>query len=284
MTKELNYGAAAVVTAVLALSFFAAAPAYACGGGCGGGSDDTDNSVYVGVSNSGTIMNITTALSNTGGNVAGGSQGGDATDAGNGGSGGDANVSYGEANGGNGGYGGDANGGEAGPGGLVQTGDAEANAGSMNSLNTTDIEIEQADCGCDREVQGWYDEWGNFHQFRRGDVDNSVVVEVENEGAIIDMTTAGSNSGLNAAEGSEGGDATDAGKGGSGGEANAEAWYSECGCDVYGGHANAGHGADGGDVNGGAGGVGGTIVTGEARSNAGSINIMNTVLVRVLGR
>jgi hypothetical protein len=285
MTKTtLGIGAAAV----MAVSLFAAAPAYAWGGdggGCGGcGGSETNNSVNIVVANSGEVLNITSAKASTGGNWAGGSFGGDAGNGAEGGDGGNASVDgLGEANGGNGGNGGyGGQGGNGGAGGLVETGDAEADAGTQNMVNSTDIDVAQADCGCDNEVHGWYDEWGNFHQFRQRDVDNSINIGVLNAGGVLNETEAKAKTGYNDAEGSEGGEGGNGDQGGNGGDADAAAWESECGCDAYGGHANAGdagHGGVGG--NGGNGDVGGTIRTGRASSNSGTVNVVNTTLIRV---
>lgn len=322
MTKTIGYGAALVMGAALVLSFGAATPAFACeqgcdgggwGGGCwwgcSGGEMEVDNSVSITVSNSGTINNETEAEASTGGNYADGSYGGDGGkqkgDGGNGGDGGDAegdgsNVGGMGGNGGSTGNGG--NGGDAGPGGLVQTGDAEANAGSVNTLNTTEIEVEG--CGCDESapVNGWW---------RKIKKDNSVGVTVANSGTINNETEAEAKTGKNDADGSYGGDGGkqkgDAGNGGDGGDATGSDeecgwcgggcgnwcgggcgyWCAPTGCDgcdngsnVGGDAGQGGHAGSGGD--GGAGDVGGTVVTGNARSDSGAVNVMNTVLVRVL--
>jgi hypothetical protein len=282
MTKAMGLTAGAVV----AVALLAASPAFADGHrwddcGC---SDETDNSVTIKVWNMGAIMNMTGAVANTGGNYAGGSYGGNGGDGAEGGHGGDANVDgYGLAEGGNGGEGGEGGeGGNGGPGGLVETGDATANAGSMNTVNSTDIDVEQADCGCDDEMDGWYDALGNFHPYRNGDVNNTVEIEVENEGVVADATVAGANSGENQADGSYGGNGGNGDEGGHGGEANASQGETGCGCDVYPGQAHAGNGAMGGHGgNGGVGDVGGTIRTGRAMADAGTINVVNTNLIRV---
>ena len=167
--------------AVVAVALLAASPAFAGErdwNGCGC-ADDTNNSVTIKVWNMGAILNSTGAVANTGGNYAGGSHSGDGGNGAEGGNGGDANVDgYGLAEGGSGGQGGNGS-----AGGLVETGDASANAGSMNTVNSTDIDVTQADCGCDEEMQGWYDSLGNFHPYKNEDVNNKVKIEVENEGA-----------------------------------------------------------------------------------------------------
>ncbi len=300
MTKiQLGYSAA-IVGATLAFGAFAfAAPAFAathCDDWCGGG--DENNSVYISVTNDGKIDNKTEAKADTGGNWAGGSYGGDGGSAGDGGKGGDAAVAGGggwcweccntcggsdsEANGGDGGNGGDANGGDAGPGGLVTTGDADASAGTVNTLNTVDIEVEG--CGCEEEPECCIPPW------LRRDVDNHVKVKVKNDGKIENKTKAKAETGDNDADGSFGGDGgcecDGAGDGGDGGDAHVGDDGDGCGCEWdFGGGAgtaNGGDGGNGGDANGGDGGVGGTVVTGDARSEAGTVNLMNTILIRVL--
>lgn len=296
MTNTAKFGAAVATASAMVLSQMAAIPAYACeydfcdwyGGG------DTDNSVVINISNSGSISNVTTAKASTGSNWAGGSEGGDAGEGGEGGEGGDAyaggeggydnwscddecggypypQVGGGEAIGGNGGMGGNSNGGAGGAGGAVVTGDAHADAGTENALNT--VEVEVSGCGCDDEGEGYVHPW-----FRR-EVDNSITVNLSNSGSISNETEAKAKTGYNDADGSEGGDADDAGNGGEGGDAEAAGGFWGWG-DA--GLAVGGEGGHGGESNGGAADVGGTILTGDAHSDAGTINIMNTVLVRVL--
>ena len=289
MTRQMNYGAAVATIAALTMSVFAAVPAsaFACESWCGGGTTNTDNSVYINVSNSGTITSNTDAKASTGGNWAGGSFGGDAGKGGSGGDGGnadadpsgkcDCNPSVGNATGGNGGDGGSGgNGGDAGPGGLVDTGSATANAGSLNTLNSTEIDVQAADCGCnnDHHVDGW----GR----RTTNTDNSVDVYVSNSGNIYSDTDAKAKTGDNSAEGSFGGDGKKGGSGGDGGDAYAGGGWLDWDGHPVGGDANGGdggHGGAGGD--GGRGDVGGTVRTGAAESNSGSINLMNSTIVRV---
>ena len=287
----MSYGAALATIAALVMSVFAALPAsaFACESWCGGGGEtNTDNSVYISVSNSGSINSDTDAKASTGGNWAGGSEGGDGAKGGKGGSGGDAgnddgcgecwSGGSGDANGGDGGNGGNGgSGSNGGAGGLVDTGNAEANAGSLNVLNSTDIEVQAADCGCgdnDHHQHGWS---------RGGDrnTDNSVDVYVTNSGSIYSDTDAKATTGKNDAEGSSGGDGAKGGKGGSGGDAEGGDGFWEYDS-YYGSSSNAGNGGDGGEGGeGGSGDVGGTIRTGRAEANAGSINVMNSTIVRV---
>ncbi|MBI5457001.1 hypothetical protein HY969_04670 [Candidatus Kaiserbacteria bacterium] len=285
MTKTMKVGAV-IGTLAMVLSQFAAVPAYACEyWWCG---SDVDNSVTITVSNSGTINNETEAKADTGDNDADGSYGGDSDDGGDGGDGGRAKVEGGldwnwcecddsgsEANGGVGGNGGDSNGGNAGPGGLVDTGDASAEAGTVNTLNTVDIEV--VGCGCEEE------ETDDCCGGGRGDVDNRVVITLSNSGTINNETEAKADTGDNDADGSYGGDSDDGGDGGDGGNAKVEGDDGEnCDCvPPSGGNANAGGGGEGGDTNGGSSDVGGTIRTGDARSESGTVNLMNTVLIRV---
>ncbi|MFZ2707002.1 MAG: hypothetical protein WAY88_02640, partial [Minisyncoccia bacterium] len=267
---------------------------YACESTCGDwdlGGDD--NSVYIKVSNDGYISNTTSAKADTGDNKAGGSYGGDAENAGDGGNGGDASVDGGvqwcgecgsgsgsTATGGEGGNGGNSNGGNAGDGGYVVTGDASAEAGTANSLNSTDVEVEG--CGCDEDQN----ECSCIPPWFRRDVDNSVKIKVYNDGYISNETKAKADTGDNKAKGSYGGDAGYGGDGGDGGEAEVGDEEEGCGCewDLGGsaGEAVGGDGGNGGHSNGGEGGQGGTISTGEARSEAGTINMMNTTVIRVV--
>lgn len=282
----MNYGAAVATISALVLSVFAAAtPAFAWGGH-NGGSNSTDNSVVITVSNKAEVVNTTSAKASTGGNWAGGSEGGDGEEAGNGGNGGDAEgAGKGDNNGGVGGEGGNGgNGGNGGAGGLITTGNAEANAGTMNTVNTTDIEVEQADCGC-AQTSGKKHKRGN-----RTTVDNTVEVGVSNSGGVTNTTDAYAKTGYNDAEGSEGGDGDDAGNGGNGGNAEEGSSYNRGsrghgyghGSNKGGGDNNGGAAGNGGNGgNGGDGNVGGTIVTGHALSNAGTVNVLNTTLIRV---
>lgn len=232
MTRNVK-AALASVTA-LAMVFAFATPAAAA-----------VNSSYIKVeiSNSGSIENYTKASSNTGENWAGGSKGG------RGGSGGDVGVdgsgefNNGAAEAGNGGHGGNAS-----AGGLVHTGDAMADAGTMNSLNTNDVQIDL------------YGEDMNSSKLK---------VELENGeecgcNTIANETRARARTGDNDAEGSKGG------KGGYGGDVEASSG------DNNNGGAVAGHGGHGG-----AGGLGGEVRTGHAVSNAGVVNMLNNSIVRV---
>ncbi|MDO8435508.1 MAG: hypothetical protein Q7S89_02390 [bacterium] len=198
-------------------------------------------SITLNIINRGSITNTTQADSHTGQNLALGSVGGDG---GNGGvvDGGTGSENNGGASAGNGG-----NGGNGGAGGLVQTGDASADAGSENGLNGTDAEIA-FDCDC-------------------GDI-NSVTIEatVDNEDAantIDNLTQGRARTGQNLALGSAGG------TGGAGGAVQTDGSENN-------GGASAGTGGSGGT-----GGLGGTIGTGNASSNSGSVNLLNTTLLRV---
>ncbi len=289
MTKTMNYGAAVATIAAL-LSLTAALPAFA------DYNDseidvDMDNDVKITVQNSAFVINSTTAEASTGGNWAGGSYGGNGAKGGKGGYGGnadadaDADADYGDAdadadaNGGYGGTGGDGgNGGAGGAGGTISTGDAEANAGTMNQINSTDIKVEG--CGCHTDL----DDVENFDDVDY-DVDNEVKIEVLNEGALVNVTDAYAKTGWNWAEGSFGGNGANGGKGSTGGDADADA-DADANDE---GDANADAEADGGEAgagghggNGGEGGEGGLIVTGNAVTNSGTVNLINSLLIRVI--
>lgn len=201
----------------------------------------TSGSITITICNRGSITNSTTANSSTGGNTAGGSVGG------RGGRGGDVDPAGNENNGGaSAGNGG--NGGNGGAGGLVNTGNATAEAGTVNDLNGTDAEVA-LDCDC-------------------GDINSATInVVVDNNGIannILNTTRARARTGENLAQGSTGGDAGNGGEveGGSGNENN--------------GGASAGTGGAGG-----AGDIGGTVFTGNAVSTAGTINRLNTTRIHV---
>ena len=232
-STTLNRAVALSMTAALVLSLLAVAmPASAA---------MNSSSIKIEVENSGSIDNYTSARASTGGNWAGGSEGGE------GGSGGDIEVDDGDNNNGGALAGEGGNGGNAGIGGTVFTGDADAEAGTLNSLNATDVDV---------------DLWGE-------DMNSSEVkVEVENEdcgcNSIDNTTRAKARTGGNDAAGSEGGE------GGSGGEVEVDDG------DNNNGGAEAGDGGSGG-----AGAGGGWIETGIATSLSGSVNVLNTTLVRV---
>lgn len=96
--------------------------------------DPPTSSITVIICNSGTIINLTTARSSTGGNTAGGSVGG------HGGRGGDVdpvgNFNNGGASAGSGG-----SGGNGGRGGAVHTGKANSTASTENVLNETSVRV-----------------------------------------------------------------------------------------------------------------------------------------------
>ena len=200
--------------------------------------------ITITTTNRGAILNLTAADSHTGNNTAGGSTGG------SGGTGGDV-TSAGSENNGGASAGNGGNGGNGGAGGLVQTGNASADAGTANDLNNTDVGVD-VNCDC-------------------GDV-NSVTLDVTTDNSrtspldnvIANLTAARARTGDNNADGSIGGNAGNGGKvdGGAGSENN--------------GGAKAGTGGAGGS-----GGLGGTVLTGNASSTAGTINMLNTTMVRV---
>ena len=202
-------------------------------------------SITIRVCNSGTIGNTTTALSSTGGNFGGGSVGG------RGGRGGSVNATLGNENNGGASGGNGGSGGSASAGGFVQTGNASADAGTLNDVNSTDAEVEG--CDCPGDINGLTIE---------ANIDNNRVAPTQNH--INNFTDARSRSGANVALGSDGGNAGDGGvvTSGAGNENN--------------GGASAGTGGTGcsGDV-------GGTIVTGNSNSTSGAINLLNNTFIRV---
>ena len=193
--------------------------------------DDTvinDNEAYVG--------NVVMAGANTGGNDAGGSYGG------NGGRGGDIRNSGDDVDDSTTGNGG--NGGSGDVGGTIYTGNANANAGAINDVNSNDTEINR--CGeCDVE-------------------DGDVVVVNTNRAMVRNGVGAMANTGENGADGSYGGE------GGNGGDID-----NNDGDDVD--DSTTGDGGTGGP-----GGPGALIQTGHANANAGVINVVNRNLTRIL--
>ncbi|KKW20071.1 MAG: hypothetical protein UY63_C0002G0030 [Parcubacteria group bacterium GW2011_GWA2_51_10] len=203
------------------------------------------SSITITTTNRGTIDNYTSARSHTGNNTAEGSVGGV------GGQGGDV-TSDGDNNNGGATTGNGGNGGDGGAGGLVDTGDATAEAGTENDLNTSDVEVDLTTAG--------------------GDV-NSTSVDVVTDNTqtgcdcpnnIDNRTKARAYSGDNDAKGSTGGDGE---RGGaiSGGQG-----------DFNNGGAGTGDGGDGGN-----GELGGTVFTGNASSTSATLNLLNTVILRV---
>lgn len=234
MTQTLTERAALAAASAGTIAMLAiAGPAFA---------DLNSSTITVSTENTGEISSHTSASASTGYNEAGGSRGG------RGGSGGEieANASDGTAAGNNtnsiGGNGGD--GGSSSDGGYVQTGDAMADAGVLNTLNSTDVGI-----GTD----------GNINS-------TTVAVATSNSGGIADMTHARARTGGNDAHGSY------AGSGGRGGDVEA------LGGDTSGNNIGSGGGSGG---SGGDAGIGGTVLTGGSASSSGAINVLNTVLVRV---
>ena len=226
MTQTLNIGA--VTSLALGVVFAFATPASAA---------MNSSAMVITNLNGGAIISGTTATANTGGNTAGGSRGG------NGGSAGDVEAEDGNMNNGGAAAGNGGNGGNASAGGWVETGDADAEAGSINQLNSNDTDIEIAD---DMNSSG-------------------LIVTGASVGLIAEVTGAGANAGENSARGSRGG------RGGQGGEVEAD----DTGSNNNGG-ATAGNGG-----NGGVGSTGGEVKTGKSTSAAGSLNVLNTNIVRV---
>jgi hypothetical protein len=163
---------------------------------------------------------------------------------GNGGNGGSV-LSAGSNNNGGAGAGDGGNGGNASDGGFVDTGAASADAGTENGLNGTDVDV----------------------QVPTDMNSSSAAVDTDNTSPaneINNLTGAGALSGMNAAAGSDGG------SGGTGGTVDGGA-----------GTFNNGGATSGRGGSGGTGGIGGTVRTGASTSQSGSINLLNTTIVRV---
>jgi len=225
MKGILAFGA--VATGML-LALAVATPAFA--------SDDLESDDTVMNDNEALVCNEVVAEANTGENFADGSYGGE------GGNGGDIDNDDGDdvddSSTGNGG-----NGGSGDVGGTIYTGNANANAGVINDVNSNDTEINR--CGeCDTE-------------------DGDTVVMNRNRAMVGNGVGAMANTGENFADGSYGGE------GGNGGD-----------IDNDDGDVDNSTTGDGGT--GGPGGPGALIQTGHANSNAGAINVINRNLTRIL--
>src|SRR3989344_4545806 len=206
--------------------------------------DVNSSKIKIETKRSGSIDNYTSAKAETGGNWAGGS------DAGKGGSGGDVEVDgSGDNNNGGASAGEGGDGGDAGIGGTVLTGDANADAGTVNSLNTTDVDVDLY-----------------------GEDMNSSELEIKTEYKDCECNNIDNTTKARARTGGNDADGSDAGKGGSGGDVEVEDGDS----DNNNGGASAGDGGNGGESS-----DGGWVETGVATSNAGSVNILNATLVRV---
>ena len=94
---------------------------------------------------------------------------------------------------------------------------------------------------------------------------SSITIKTTNRGSIKNVTTATAHTGANDAEGSVGG------RGGDGGDVEGDGGGS-----FNNGGATTGNGGDGGNA-----GIGGEVLTGNASSTSGTINFLNTSLIRV---
>lgn len=205
--------------------------------------------------NSAVVTNVVTSGANSGGNWAGGSEGGKG---GRGGrianDGGSQNVNSAET--GNGG-----NGGDAGVGGTITTGDALANANLDNTVNDNDTNIDL--CGCNPE-----------HPTSE-QTGHNVTVRNGNSADVLNAVTAGADTGNNDADGSRGGRG---GKGGdiyNGGEGQPE------GPATVGGSQNVNSSKTGKGGTGGAGADGGLVTTGHSESNAMATSVTNRNVTRI---
>ncbi len=217
---------------IIAVSFFmfalAISPALAWGG------MDlvvNENCAFVG--------NHVEADAETGENGAGGSAGGDGGDGGK-----IVNVDGGDverSHTGSGGSGGSGN-----IGGTVYTGDATAEAGVMNAVNTNRATINRCACVDEDECECGPD-----------------IIKNRNRAMVLNGIEADADTGENGADGSEGGD------GGGGGKI----------INIHGDDVEDSTTGNGGNA--GAGGAGGYIESGVAVSTAGAINIVNRNVTRI---
>jgi hypothetical protein len=97
-------------------------------------------------------------------------------------------------------------------------------------------------------------------------------INVSNAAHVFNLTLSRALTGNNFAKGSKGGDGSAGGRGGRGGDAEGNEGS---------GNNNAGSGGNGGrGGNGGAGSAGGAVMTGNATSNSGTVNTINSVRIR----
>lgn len=208
------------------------------------------SAIRIEIENTGKITNTTSASASTGNNHAEGSHGGDGDDGGDV-EAGSGDYNNGGAEGGNGGSGGNAS-----AGGLVNSGNATADAGTDNSLNGTDVEINLTNAlGAGEDVNSTY---------IGVEIENGDDEECDCKPEIDNTTRARARTGSNDADGSFGGDGDD------GGDVEADDG------DYNNGGASAGTGGAGGS-----GGLGGEVNSGVASSTAGTINLLNTSIIRV---
>ena len=189
------------------------------------------------------VGNHVEANANTGGNYAGGSTGGDGGDGGT-----IVNVDGGDVDDSDTGNGG--NGGDASDGGMVVTGNATADAGVLNVVNTNRTVINRCACVDEDECECGPD-----------------IVVNRNRAIVLNGVYADADTGDNGAGGSEGGE------GGEGGTiVNVD---GECGNgDVE--DSTTGNGGTGGT-----GGIGGYVESGHANSSAGAMNVVNRNVTRI---
>lgn len=215
-------------------------------------------SVYVSLHSSAMIMNDVHTTANTGNNLADGSY------AGSGGDGGDIENGNGEQDvegsaTGNGGGGGDA-----GLGGAVQTGDALAESGVANTVNSNIVRVDG--CGCNGSITL-----------------GRVRVQTHDFAFLGNRVGTAANTGGNDALGSY------AGEGGSGGDIENGDGYGENHHESKGGDGDGDGDADqeiddsttgtGGD--GGASDAGGSVLTGNATTRASIVNLVNSNRIRI---
>ena len=198
--------------------------------------------------NKGVAINLVSAEANTGGNFADGSYGGE------GGDGGDMENEGGDIRRSHTGAGG--NGGTALDGGIITTGDANAQAGAINVVNTNYTEIDR--CAC-QEENCCEDECCEDECCCNLDL-----VHNSNRAIAFNGVRARANTGENAAMGSYGGE------GGEGGEIENEGE----GGDIAG--SSTGIGGTGGNS-----GYGGDVMTGRSDARALGVNIVNTNITRI---
>jgi hypothetical protein len=242
MTKTIG-----VVTA-LALALSSAPAALACFGYCGGGYGG-------GNSNSSSFTTTTNVAVSNSANVSN-------------------SVSVSASTGGNDANGGNASGQNAngGTGGTIDTGNAAAASIVENVVNTVDMEVVAPEnCGCEEEEEG--SSYGR-HGKKGGNsksVETELNVALDNDASVSNSVEVKAKTGYNDANGG-----------------SAEASQENNAYKGYGGYGDYGHSKWGGKKRGGSSsatataGHGGVITTGDAESASGIVNLINSVVLRVL--
>ena len=176
------------------------------------------------------------------------------------------NVSVSASTGGNDANGGSASGQNAngGTGGTIDTGNAAAASIVENVVNTVDMEVVAPEnCGCGEEVEeGSYGRHGKKGGSKKT-VETELNVALDNDASVSNSVEVKAKTGYNNANGGSA-------------EASQENNYGDYGHSKWGGKKRGGSSATA------TAGHGGVITTGDADSASGIVNLINSVVLRVL--